>query len=308
MPEPAGAPRMRILPVLLALLLAVPCPAAVVNVKTAGAKGDGVTNDTPAIQAAFNAYPSGTEFYFPAGIYSVADLHITNGHTLLFRGDGAASVLQYRAPSSSYNPIITFQGGSGLTLQDLAVDNKGITTYGGVVFRSVTDVLIQRTYAYDSAPKPIAGYDRYAYVFTADQPQNQRIKVLDNRIDSLQLEVDNATEVDIHRNVVRWSCCTGAIGLFTIIDQARMSHYRITENVIEDPVAAGIAVHIDPVSRNGAVIEDILIARNQFLRTRTAGREISLGTMSSATCTMGNQFRHITIQDNVFRVMPAAPP
>jgi len=52
-----------------------PADAGVINVKTKfGAKGDGVTDDTAAIQAALNAYPNGGRIiYLPNGVYLVSD-------------------------------------------------------------------------------------------------------------------------------------------------------------------------------------------------------------------------------------------
>lgn len=52
-----------------------PADAGVINVKTQfGAKGDGVTDDTTAIQAALNAYPNGNRIiYLPNGVYLVSD-------------------------------------------------------------------------------------------------------------------------------------------------------------------------------------------------------------------------------------------
>lgn len=52
-----------------------PDDAGVINVKTQfGAKGDGVNDDTAAIQAALNAYPNGNRIiYLPNGVYLVSD-------------------------------------------------------------------------------------------------------------------------------------------------------------------------------------------------------------------------------------------
>ncbi|MBD1847823.1 glycoside hydrolase family 55 protein [Cyanobacteria bacterium FACHB-63] len=52
-----------------------PADAGVLNVKTQyGAKGDGITDDTAAIQAALNAYPNGKRIvYLPNGTYLVSD-------------------------------------------------------------------------------------------------------------------------------------------------------------------------------------------------------------------------------------------
>ena len=51
-----------------------PDDSGVLNVKAFGAKGDGVTDDTAAIQAALNAYPNGQRIiYLPNGMYLVSD-------------------------------------------------------------------------------------------------------------------------------------------------------------------------------------------------------------------------------------------
>ncbi|OKH38477.1 endopolygalacturonase [[Phormidium ambiguum] IAM M-71] len=52
-----------------------PADSGVINVKTQfGAKGDGVTDDTAAIQAALDAYPNGNRIiYLPNGVYLVSD-------------------------------------------------------------------------------------------------------------------------------------------------------------------------------------------------------------------------------------------
>src|SRR5712692_9248425 len=56
-----------------------------IDVKTYGAKGDGVTDDTAAIQAALDGRPStGAVIYFPAGTYLItASLSIKNPRIML---------------------------------------------------------------------------------------------------------------------------------------------------------------------------------------------------------------------------------
>lgn len=66
-----------------------------VNVRDFGAKGDGTTNDTQAIQTAINCLPKGARLYFPCGTYYTAPLclksHITielaEGATILGHTD-----------------------------------------------------------------------------------------------------------------------------------------------------------------------------------------------------------------------------
>ena len=61
-----------------------------ISVKDFGAVGNGVADDTTAIQAAVNATPTGTTIYFPAGTYLVSN-SITINKPLVVRGAGPGS-------------------------------------------------------------------------------------------------------------------------------------------------------------------------------------------------------------------------
>lgn len=77
-----------------------------INVRDFGAKGNGKSDDTRAIQAAINAAPSSnkTIIYFPAGIYKVASYTTTKNYlenyslllhsNLSFKGDGKNSIIK----------------------------------------------------------------------------------------------------------------------------------------------------------------------------------------------------------------------
>jgi len=62
---------------------------APVNVLDYGAKGDGVTNDTAAIQAAVN---SGGAVYFPAGTYMITHVDLNSNNELF--GEGFSTIIQ----------------------------------------------------------------------------------------------------------------------------------------------------------------------------------------------------------------------
>ncbi len=69
-----------------------------VNVRDFGAKGDGTTNDVPAIQAAANAAKDGDTIYFPAGDYFINDaVKLNHRNRLTFEGDGPSSVIHHGA-------------------------------------------------------------------------------------------------------------------------------------------------------------------------------------------------------------------
>jgi len=75
--------------------------SGVIDVRTFGAKGDGVTDDTAAIQAAVNA---GAVVYIPAGTYLTHTITLRAGVTIY--GDGAASTLkQNTITAASYGTL-----------------------------------------------------------------------------------------------------------------------------------------------------------------------------------------------------------
>ncbi len=55
---------------------------AEVNVVSFGAKGDGITDDTPAFTAAINCLPKNSALYVPAGIYFLKPLFLKSGTTV----------------------------------------------------------------------------------------------------------------------------------------------------------------------------------------------------------------------------------
>lgn len=70
--------------------------AQVISVKDYGAKGDGSTNDTAAIQAAANALTNGSAFFFPAGNYIITSaITISNISFAMFGlGRGVSNIIQ----------------------------------------------------------------------------------------------------------------------------------------------------------------------------------------------------------------------
>lgn len=105
-----------------------------VNVKDFGAKGDGVTDDTAAVQAAID---TGKSIYFPSGKYIVKEVFFNwqnNIETAVF-GDGYSSVICRRsgkADKGAFN-FISVSAGSGLyymTFNDLQFTFESDTTTG----------------------------------------------------------------------------------------------------------------------------------------------------------------------------------
>jgi Pectate lyase superfamily protein len=276
----------------------------VLNVKELGARGDGVTNDTAAIQAAINAAPKGATIYFPVGTYILSDLKV-NRSGLSFVGEGRESIIKQSAGAAR---IATFEGSSDITITKLAFDANGIVSYGGVVFYTARRVRIESTWFTDSAPKPAGSNDRYAFVFARGASPSQDIQIRNNIIDDLQLEVDHSKGVVIEGNTVSRAVRTAGIGIFTIGDNAVAEDYLITGNTVIDPMdGAGFSVGLDPPKNRNCIFRKITITNNRIIRRKTAGYGIRVGTPDNSTKTAGNLFEDLTIKDNQFLIEPTAP-
>lgn len=119
--------------------------AQTLNVKTDfGAAGDGSTDDTTAVQAAF---ASGAHVVFPAGTYIVSAT-IPASSNLEIDGEPGA-ILQAKA-GSNFNAMITGTGLSNIIIRNFVLDVNGPNRTGNTVTRdgfrlvSVTDMLFDR--------------------------------------------------------------------------------------------------------------------------------------------------------------------
>lgn len=107
-----------------------------------GAVGDGVTDDTAAIQAAIDAQPTnGGTIHFPPGTFLHTGLTLRNGITLKGHGGrraaGQVSTLQYTGTGSR---ALDARDCTGVLLQDLAVTYSSASFSGSLVDLSKSSV------------------------------------------------------------------------------------------------------------------------------------------------------------------------
>lgn len=101
------------------------------NVTAYGAKGDGSTNDTSAIQATIDAAygAGGGVVYLPAGTY-IVNPGIQVKSNVTFRGSGGGTILKLVASSTTDDNILKSESYDNVTIEELVVDGNR-TNQGG---------------------------------------------------------------------------------------------------------------------------------------------------------------------------------
>lgn len=117
----------------------------VINVKDFGAKGDGVTDDTAAIQAAFNS-AVGKKVIFPAGVYVSGNVSIPVGVKTV---DGMGSTLKR---NQSLNQFY-FDKAKNLSIENFIFETLDNTIHGGAMRgREVDNISIKNIRATSQTP------------------------------------------------------------------------------------------------------------------------------------------------------------
>jgi hypothetical protein len=117
----------------------------VFNVKDYGAKGDGVTDDTTAIQAAIAAAGVAGYVYLPAGTYLLsASLQFLNEQTIRGAGRYATILIQVASTADVFIKPTATTGYKSVTLGDFSCDATANTgaNIGGILMQGVTMSLI----------------------------------------------------------------------------------------------------------------------------------------------------------------------
>jgi polygalacturonase len=285
-----------------------PAPA-VYNVRDYGARPNDNKSDHEAIQAAINAAKQTTNamVYFPAGTYLAGDVQITDSTLgLTLSGDGSTASILKRIPSSARQATVT--NSTDIVIKELGWNAIGIEKYGGVAFYDTKRVTIHHTRAFDSHSRRVGDYDRFAYVFSRGTRVHETIRIYDNLIQDLQLEVDYARDVRIERNTIERPVATAGIGTFSLNDGGVAEDFYIVDNTIIDPTVSGgaIAVHLDPPTTTNTTFRNIHIENNTIVyksRTpRNLAVAIRMGTPNNSVSTTGNTFDRIWVMNNTIQI------
>jgi hypothetical protein len=108
------------------------------NVKAYGAKGDGVTNDTAALQRAVDAIPAtGGVLYLPAGTYLISSA-LNLKSFMLIQGDGMKTTQISQSSTSAHGLSLIGDGPRHVTIQDIMIDGPGSGTGEGIHIETTT--------------------------------------------------------------------------------------------------------------------------------------------------------------------------
>jgi len=256
----------------------------IANVKQFGAKGDGTTDDSTAIQAAADSLTDGGRLYFPpsADPYSVSTyIEITNDNVEIC-GHGWASCVQFDNSSDPYDDLSSRVGifnlrANGITMHHLKVDQNfrgsGRTDAGGLG-ALIACIILGGQYDSDATVyENINIHDCIIYDYYGDG------------ISSFVVETDKVQVTNcfcISTYIVQSWTTAGDTGE-QAISLSGGDYQIVTDNIVLGSLDDGIAVHGAGVSSN------IIVSNN--VMTTTGGRILVVGLQSGSI--VGNSVSYI---------------
>lgn len=126
---------------------------APVNIKDFGAVGDGVADDTAAIQAAEAvAFAANNILFFPAGTYIFDGQFVCRVSI-----EGYGAIIKEKSNTASVDSVVRYNTTNNITVRGLTVD--GNSTYRGLLFIDCDNIKINDVKVVDAGFGGIAAYD-----------------------------------------------------------------------------------------------------------------------------------------------------
>ena len=170
-----------------------------VSVKDFGAVGNGVTNDTAAVQLAINS--NAKAVYFPSGTYLCNLITLVSGQTLY--GDGAASIIKYNSGSALLYGLSASAGTylENITIRDLQLLGI-VATSGFSEFIHLINVNGVRNFTVQNCQiNGFQGDGLYLGAYTDNTRHNVNVEVINCLFDGINKDNRNAVSVIDGTNV-----------------------------------------------------------------------------------------------------------
>lgn len=290
-----------------------------VDVRAYGAVGDGVTDDTAAIQSAIDSSSAGTILYFPPGTYAItAQILINKSFTIA--GAGAASVLKFKdgftvptpttileiKPTTAsfenvYVENMTFDGNVSHTTQsgqwNPGIEVSGSSAYnvGKVWIRGVRvkdvrgdGITVRALWPYSSVPTDISITDNYIENWDTERQgvaiiAGSRVTISNNHFFNYS---GNYYAIDVEPNGNTGENVTDV----QISNNVMSSKHGIGLSANTPSIVSGITVHGNQFSGSGTAYSagtgvSVLEYGNKFANNTffTTSSNVGIGTTSPAT-------------------------
>lgn len=215
---------------------ATPLVLATLDVRTYGAVGDGVSDDTRAIQRAIDLAPRGATVFVPPGIYVIRSAPLVLKSDLRLLGAGRASTLH--EPSGSRS-IVSANDAENVTVQNLRFTGSGTRIVAG---RGAIWAAIGRSYGTRNSffiDNVIEGVGTSGIVVG-----NSSNTIVSGNVIVTTLEhgiyVSESSDVLVTRNTINRVGAGGSCGACAGVKLANAVRVRVLGNVIATPSQDGI--------------------------------------------------------------------